>query len=114
MFYKDKCTGCGRCVGTTEKDVDFICYNDAKQICGKEYTVDEVFEIVNKDKLFYETSNGGVTFSGGECMMQIDFLRDILKNVRIIIFIQLLIRQGMFRGSILRKYFRIPTCFCMM
>ena len=79
MFYKDKCTGCGRCVGITEKDTDFVCFNDAKQICGKEYTVDEVFDIIEKDKLFYETSNGGVTFSGGECMLQIDFLVSLLK-----------------------------------
>ena len=35
MFYKDKCTGCGRCSGITEKDTDFVCFNDAKQICGK-------------------------------------------------------------------------------
>ena len=82
MFYKDKCTGCGRCVGITEKDTDFVCFNDAKQICGKEYTVDEVFDIIEKDKLFYETSNGGVTFSGGECMLQIDFLCAILKKCK--------------------------------
>ena len=32
-----------------------------------------------KDKVFYENSGGGVTFSGGECMLQIDFLEEILK-----------------------------------
>ena len=32
-----------------------------------------------KDKSFYDTSGGGVTFSGGECMLQIDFLLKILK-----------------------------------
>ena len=32
-----------------------------------------------KDKAFYEASDGGVTFSGGECMLQIDFLTEILK-----------------------------------
>ena len=82
MFYKDKCTGCGRCKGITEKDTDFVCFNDAKQICGKEYTVEEVFRMIQKDKLFYETSNGGVTFSGGECMLQIDFLCEILKKCK--------------------------------
>ena len=82
MFYKDKCTGCGRCIGITEKDMDFICFNDAKQICGCEYTVGEVFDIVQKDKHFYDTSNGGVTFSGGECMLQIDFLCEILKKCK--------------------------------
>ena len=66
MFYADKCTGCGRCRGITAADTDFICFNDAKQICGKEYTVDEVFAEVVKDRSFYENSGGGVTFSGGE------------------------------------------------
>lgn len=82
MYYKNKCTGCGRCRGITEKNTEFVCFNDAKQICGKEYTVDEVFNIIQRDKLFYETSGGGVTFSGGECMLQIDFLCEILKKCK--------------------------------
>ena len=66
LFYKDKCTGCGRCKGITEKNTEFVCFHDAKQICGKEYTVKEVFDTIQKDRPFYETSGGGVTFSGGE------------------------------------------------
>jgi pyruvate formate lyase activating enzyme len=49
-------------------------------MCGREYTVDEIFEIIIKDKRFYDASGGGVTFSGGECMLQIDFLVEILKR----------------------------------
>ena len=79
MFYKNKCTGCGRCRNLTVDDEKFFCFNDAKEICGKEYTVEEVFAEVVKDKVFYENSGGGVTFSGGECMLQIDFLEEILK-----------------------------------
>lgn len=82
MFYKEKCTKCGRCKDITEKDTEFVCFNDAKQICGKEYTAEEIFNIIQKDKLFYEISNGGVTFSGGECMLQIDFLCEILKKCK--------------------------------
>lgn len=82
MFYPDKCTKCGRCRDITEKDMDFICFNDAKEICGKEYTSDEVFGEILKDKAFYVSSNGGVTFSGGECMLQIDFLCEILKKCK--------------------------------
>ena len=82
LFYKNKCTDCGRCKELTVDDENFICFNDAKEICGKEYTVDEVFSEVIKDKAFYETSGGGVTFSGGECMMQIDFLLEILKKCK--------------------------------
>ena len=78
LFYKNKCTGCGRCKALTVADENFICFNDAKEICGKEYNVDEVMSEVIKDKAFYENSGGGVTFSGGECMLQIDFLTEIL------------------------------------
>jgi pyruvate formate lyase activating enzyme len=35
-----------------------------------------------KDKSFYDNSGGGVTFSGGECMLQIDFLLEILKRCK--------------------------------
>ena len=90
MFYKDKCTGCGKCteVCPTPKNCtlcgkcSFYCHIDARKVCGKEYTVDEVFDEIIKDKAFYENSSGGVTFSGGECMLQIDFLIEILKKCK--------------------------------
>ena len=82
MFYREKCVGCGRCRGLTARDTDFICYSGAKEICGREYTVDEVLDIVLSDRVFYETSGGGATFSGGECMMQPDFLEAILKKCK--------------------------------
>ena len=79
MVYPDKCVGCGRCVGIGLESADFICLHDAKIICGKEYTVNEVMREILKDTAFYDNSGGGVTFSGGECMLQIDFLEDLLK-----------------------------------
>lgn len=82
MFYENKCTGCGKCKNLTVEDKGFFCLNDAKEICGKEYTVNEIVKEVMKDKHFYESSGGGVTFSGGECMLQIDFLQEILKRCR--------------------------------
>lgn len=82
MFYKEKCNGCGRCKKITEEDTDFICFNDAKKMCGKYYTSEELFKEIEKDKRFFETSKGGVTFSGGECMLQIDFLKEILKKCK--------------------------------
>jgi len=45
---------------------------------GNYYTVDELFEKIVKDRIFYEESEGGVTFSGGEPLSQIDFLTKIL------------------------------------
>ena len=79
LFYENKCTKCGRCKELSVDNEKFFCFNDAKEICGKEYTIDEVFAEIIKDKDYYENSGGGVTFSGGECMLQIDFLMDILK-----------------------------------
>lgn len=87
MFYKDKCTGCGKCkkvCANPEKCVfcgkcEIFCPADARRICGKEYTAQEVFSEVVKDKPYYDNSGGGVTFSGGECMLQTDSLCEILK-----------------------------------
>ena len=88
MFYKNKCMGCGKCREKCPHNLEscdlcgkcsLFCPQDARDICGKEYTVDEVLKEVLKDKAFYETSGGGVTFSGGECMLQIEFLTKILK-----------------------------------
>lgn len=88
MFYKNKCTGCGKCKEKCPNHLEscelcgkctLYCPHDAREICGKEYTVDEVMREILKDKAFYDHSGGGVTFSGGECMLQIDFLEEILK-----------------------------------
>ena len=59
-----------------------FCPTDVRKICGKAYTADEVLNEVLKDKTYYETSGGGVTFSGGECMLQIDFLEEILRKCK--------------------------------
>lgn len=91
MFYKSKCTGCGKCKEVCPNKLEkcdfcgkceLFCLQDARIVCGKDYTVDEVFSEVIKDKSFYENSGGGVTFSGGECMLQIDFLLEILKKCK--------------------------------
>ena len=91
MFYKNKCGNCGKCKEKCPNSLEscelcgkctLYCPNDAREICGKEYTVDEVLREIRKDKTFYKTSGGGVTFSGGECLLQIDFLESILKECK--------------------------------
>ena len=82
LFYKDKCTGCGRCRGITAADRDFVCFNGAKEICGKTVTADEVTAEVLNDKPFYENSGGGVTLSGGEPLAQYDFSLELLKKAK--------------------------------
>lgn len=51
---------------------------DTKPGIGKYYSAKDLFDEIKKDLIFYEESNGGVTFSGGEPLSQIDFLSEIL------------------------------------
>ena len=74
VFYRDLCQGCGLCAET--------CYAEALVIAGEEKTTDEVVEEVLRDRPFYETSNGGVTLSGGEPLLQRDFSYAILERCR--------------------------------
>lgn len=91
LFYKNKCIGCGKCREVCPHSPDncrfcgkceLYCPTDARRVCGREYTSDEVLAELVKDKSFYENSGGGVTFSGGECMLQIDFLCEMLKKCK--------------------------------
>ena len=79
-FYKHKCIGCGEC-----KNEDFSvgkCLGEARVLYGKETTVDELLALLLEDKDFYDNSGGGVTLSGGECLMQSDFCAELLKRLK--------------------------------
>lgn len=65
-----KCDLCGEC-----RDV---CAYEALEIVGEEMTVKHVMEEVEKDRIFFDNSGGGITFSGGEPLMQPDFLEALL------------------------------------
>lgn len=78
MFYRDKCTGCGRCDGLRADDADFVCYAGAKKVCGRETAAENVINEVLKDGVFYKNSGGGMTLSGGEPLMQFEFARELL------------------------------------
>ncbi len=52
---------------------------DKTEIVGKLMSVEEVIEILEKESVFYDESGGGVTFSGGEPMLQPEFLTELLK-----------------------------------
>ena len=80
MFYSDKCSGCGRCRGLTVHSSDFICFNNAKEICGKTVSSDYVITEILKDLEFYKNSGGGITLSGGEPLFQFKFALEILKK----------------------------------
>ncbi len=104
MVFANKCVGCGKCAAKcSQKGLKIVdgkavlenksdcvacgictdtCIHDAREFVGKEMTVDEVFKEVKKDQVFYDESNGGVTFSGGEPLVQIDFLEAVLKKCK--------------------------------
>ncbi|WP_296897478.1 glycyl-radical enzyme activating protein [Thiohalocapsa sp.] len=68
---RERCTACGDCVQ--------VCYAEARELVGREVTVAEVMDAIERDTAFYDQSGGGVTVSGGEPLAQPDFLRELLR-----------------------------------
>ena len=102
-----KCTGCGRCIEVCPKKGRVICLEgdhphivvqreqcitcgscekacpaDACEICGEEKTVDEVMATIVRDRIFYKSSGGGMTVSGGECASQPEFTLALLRAAK--------------------------------
>ena len=71
---RDKCISCGSCTD--------VCLGDALTLYGKDMSVDELMPLLLEDREFYENSGGGVTISGGECLMQADFCAELLSRLK--------------------------------
>ena len=69
-----KCIRCGECVTA--------CPGGAREIIGRRVTVADCLAEVRKDVIFYDQSGGGVTFSGGEPLLQPEFLLALLESCR--------------------------------
>jgi pyruvate formate lyase activating enzyme len=103
MLYDNRCIRCGACVdacpqhAVTWRDGEPItdrvvcercgaclpvCYSDGREIVGREMSVDQVMREIESDRAFYDQSRGGVTFSGGEPLLQRDFLLALLQACR--------------------------------
>jgi len=99
-FIKSLCQGCGRCAkvcpkgairpGSEVHRVDYakcdacgacvdVCFYDALVMYGKPMTVEECFDEVRRDKMFYDESGGGVTVSGGDPLLYAEFVRDLFE-----------------------------------
>lgn len=85
LFYGERCAGCGACAGACphgaalppDRDacracgscVD-ICVHDAREWAGRTYELRDLVRELEKDRMFYEQSGGGITLSGGEVLAQ--------------------------------------------
>jgi pyruvate formate lyase activating enzyme len=69
-----RCTLCGACVE--------VCPSAAFERIGTRWTPDQLLPELMKDLVFYQTSGGGVTFSGGEPLMQAAFLQAMLPRCK--------------------------------
>jgi len=99
-FKKDRCIRCGECAASCPEQAlclepegivpsgspcancftcTEICPSEARQKVGRKLTARELLGEIQKDIPFYDTSGGGVTFSGGEPLMQAEFLIEMLK-----------------------------------
>ena len=74
VYHRELCTQCGRCVQE--------CFAGALVMAGKSINADEVIEEIQKDEVYYRHSKGGVTFSGGEPVLQKDFLLALLRRCK--------------------------------
>lgn len=98
-----KCVNCGTCVqacpsgaisaGTDYAVIDPIvctlqkrcieaCPRGAIRILGEEMSTKEVYDLLIRDSMYYEESGGGVTLSGGEPLMQIDFIVELARMMK--------------------------------
>ena len=102
LYERDKCLGCGLCAkACPQGSISFSagtpvlsnhctlcgrcckrCPAEALELVGKELTIVEVLAEIEKDRVFYDESSGGVTFSGGEPLLQPEFLDKLLRSCR--------------------------------
>lgn len=69
-----RCIGCGACTR--------VCYAEAKYKKDTVMSSEEVLREIEKDRIFYDRTGGGVTFSGGEALLQAEFLENVLRSCK--------------------------------
>jgi pyruvate formate lyase activating enzyme len=71
---RERCDDCGKCAE--------VCFGGAREVVGRKVSVNQIMDEIERDIPFYDQSGGGVTFTGGEPLYQIEFLRDALRVCR--------------------------------
>ena len=88
-FFSEKCSSCGSCqkvckYGGREGCIACgacieVCPAGAIKLYGKAYGAKELFDIISRDAAFYRATGGGVTFSGGECLLYAEYVAQLSK-----------------------------------
>lgn len=97
---KSKCAVCGDCARA--------CKTGAMEIIGREMTVEEIVEKIERDRPFYETSGGGATLTGGEATLQPEFALALLRRLKDTGIHTALETCGQFREELIA-----PLCECV-
>ena len=74
VFLRDKCVRCEKCVE--------VCPAEAFSVSGYDITPEALVEELLRDELIMKGSGGGVTFSGGEPLMQVDYCVKVAKLLK--------------------------------
>lgn len=103
LFYEEKCIGCGKCFAVCPNGAHVMtdgvheirrdlctrcglcadsCYAGALKMSGRTVTAEELFSRIEAENIYYQGSGGGVTFSGGEPLLQTEFLKEMLQRCR--------------------------------
>ncbi len=96
-FFAHKCIGCNQCAGACPRNLEprsdwnsctacgacaQVCSNGALRIYGRSVSVQDILPDLTVDRIFYESSHGGVTVSGGEPLVQPDFTAELLAELK--------------------------------
>ncbi|BAH07702.1 hypothetical protein CKR_2651 [Clostridium kluyveri NBRC 12016] len=99
-YYEKTCIGCGRCVQVCPYGVGInlnqrlerekckscglcteVCTTNSRKNLIYHYNSEQILKIIEKQRIFYRYSGGGVTFSGGEATLQTDILRELVNKL---------------------------------
>ncbi len=98
-----RCTACGKCVA--------VCPAEALKIFGEAMTPADVWAVIERDIPFYRYSGGGVTLSGGEPLMHVEFGTELLSLCRENGVHTCIETSGMGTWQALERYLPLTDCF---
>lgn len=81
QFFREECIRCGSCSGEKRPEDVPVCPTGALRFSGRQIDEAQLLEALVADREFYG-DEGGVTFSGGECLLQGDFVAQLLKKLK--------------------------------